>query len=520
MYLPNFLATKGVSELDRILFIGRKLLPLCIFLDSLGFKRLYFIDDHRNVYDNPYYTRIKYIYGDKTNIHFPDSFFKVIFTENNAPTSEIQKYLSSEGTLVIVPKKRHNFPQIGVNAINAENFVLYFTQRNPREATIKEKDISISTLVTSISARPNNAKVLPPSLDILNLSTLKEGISIYSEILNQRLLNEFGIKSQIIQSPSETRSDVVVFEFHKGLGFTESFFDDLENILSSGRKMIIESHSTLDKWKNRILRLTNRGAFLTMRANEIALYDGLKNYFLLPHLSYPEIERDVLFRSSMIKLGTFGFYGNQKGIDDIVSLGKKLQVSTKILLSINPIEKDVNKKSTKIRERFGKLKFVSVVSKGEKHLAGKDKIVEIIYGFFSDEEIVREMSGCSHIVFAHRSRLEQSGTINYAKKFGKPVFALDSFQAKIGQVYRFKKFTFLTPFRAMRDNLVEATLNYLIRKRNISRFLNYLEESCIVFLTSLLSAKKPTVKELNKLDFHEIRDEDGLDYLISLIKSI
>jgi hypothetical protein len=41
-----------------------------------------------------------------------------------------------------------------------------------------------------------------------------------------------------------------------------------------------------------------------------------------------------------------------------------------------------------------------------------------------------------------------------------------------------------------------------------------------VFLTSLLSAKKPTVKELNKLDFHEIRDEDGLDYLISLIKSI
>ena len=520
MYLPHFLAVKGVNEMDRILFIGKKLLPLCIFMDSLGFKRLYLIDDHRGVYDNPYYTRIRYIYGDKTNIHFPISFFKLIFTENSAQASEIQKYLISEGTLVIVQDKGHYFPPERDNNTIAENYFLSFTKRNLQKTGVKEKDITIYSSVKSLSALPDSPEVLTRSLDIISLSTFKEGISVHSEILSRRLLNEFGIKSIIIQSPSEAKSDVVIFEFHKGLRFTESFFDDLETMLSSGRKMIIESHSTLDKWKNRILRLTERGALLTMRANEIAFYDDLQNYFLLPVLSYPEVEKNGLLYDGTIKLGTFGFYGKQKGIDDIVSLGKKLNVSTKILLSINPIEKNVHKKSIEIEERFGNLNFVSVVSKDERNLAGKDKIVEIIYGFFSDEEIVREMSGCSHIVFAHRSRLEQSGTINYAKKFGKPVFALDSFQAKIGQVYRFKKFTFLTPFRAMRDDLVEATLNYLIRKRNISRFLNYLEESCIVFLTSLLSAKKPTVKELNKLDFHEIRDEDGLDYLISLIKSI
>jgi hypothetical protein len=114
--------------------------------------------------------------------------------------------------------------------------------------------------------------------------------------------------------------------------------------------------------------------------------------------------------------------------------------------------------------------------------------------------------------------MEESGTIKYAKRLLKPIFALDSFQSRIGQVYRFSKFTNLTPFRLIMENVVEVGLAVVRGDLKLSTSIQQISRSIVVQLKALFRHDSPNRKSLVKMSRSNIRDDDGLDYMMAILR--
>lgn len=500
----------GVLKEDRILIVSDTLLHISQKLHDLGYKKLYLVSNRKSVYDSPYYTRIKYVYGDLRNLHYPEYFFKVIIVPYSLFSIETLKLLDREGIVIVLFSwAKGHAEKLKLNlqiSKECEDFDVKYKQRY--------------ILIRAVKPVYNLKKI--PNIDILCYSYVDDGILIHSKLLKKRLEEEYDFTARIIHNIEELTSNVVIIEYHRGFGLDEKLLTDVSTIVKKGSKVVLENHSPIGfQLYSKLEIVGGQDLIVTYRSTEIAKKDRASSFKLFPVLNYTQIPLQEPFNDSIIRIGTFGFAGKGKGIDDLIDLCKKLNVPAIMLLGINPLDSNGHSKAVigKLISKYSKYADINFLEHNVNTNYDLSRL-NVIIGTFSDNDIINYMANCSHIAFAHRSRLEESGTMKYAKRLNRPVFALDSFQSRVSQVYRYRRFTRSSPFRILMDSLTESVLDF---KRGRSRLGDVAEEfihSVLDFLGRSFTFNFPTRKTLLSLNDRYIRDEDGLDYLVKILASI
>lgn len=503
----------NVTRTDRIMLIGEQLINTCLCLDENGFQNLYLMNNKRDIYNNRRYTKIRYIYNGDSKLHFPHHFFKTIITMNSENLDTLKQFVDKGG--IILETRKTSFEE----NLNSQN---YMKDKNDElESTFKKRTLSESLFykVTYVSDFQPPTKSLPP-VDILCYSSQADGIFIHSTVLRDRLKIECGVDSKLVQSSARSYAPVVILEYHPSLSMTHPVAEDVSELLSQGRKVVLENHGTLGEIRKKIAAISNSNLTVTYRSAEIAEIDGTSDYKLVPLVSYRNISLVKSKNVGNIKVGTFGFAGKQKGITDIISLCLKLEIPATVLLGMDPSNQISKVAVKKVVDKYKRNRRIKIVEEGKIIKESKNGLIQILVGNHSDAEIAEQMLNCSHIAFAHRTRMEQSGTINYAKRLCKPIFALDSFQSRIGQVFRFSKFTNLTPFRLIFENVVEEGLSVFRGKNELSKSLLHISRVFASQLKALLKHDSPNINSFMTMSSEDIRDEDGLNYIIEILKDL
>lgn len=503
----NQLQSITISKNDRILLISSSVDAIGTYLLYNGYTNLFLLCNRKSVYDLPHYTQIKYVYDKDTELHYPGHFFKLIITPYAYFKMNMPYYIENNGAIIILYPKNiallNNFKSDIQTSLDPGKLAVSFEQR-----------YAIITSTGGASIKP-----LEKNVDILCYSHRDEGILIHSKLLKSRLENEYSISVKIKHEMDNDPAPFVIIEYHKGLKNEDQLGRDIQNIIQNGSNVILENHSTIgNELYSKLLRIGNKNIIITYRSCEMAIQDKASAYRLLPVLSYKNIPSLKPFTGNPIRIGTFGFFGKQKGLVDLIRLCKRLKVPAILLLGRNPMGSEAvfSNAINTIKNKYKTDKDIKFLDSVDTEIIDLSKI-NIISGIFSDEQIIGYMAKCSHIAFSHRSRMEESGTIKYAKRLNRPIFALDSFQSRIGQVYRFKKFTRSSPFNVFKDSLVESGLALLRRNKALKEILGEIFDSTVVFFDELFSGKTPTIKDLLSLNAKEIRDDDGIEYLINIM---
>jgi hypothetical protein len=504
----------SIQKTDRILFIGSGNLSFCLLLCNQAYEKLYLIDTERNVYNNPFYTNIRYLYQKDFKMHFPFHFFKVILVSKSNFDEDLYDYVQGGGAIIA-----SYFNMTGERV--KENFAFKMSSRNT------SKDVNFNSGNEGQERgsfrifKVDNAKtegMLPTKLDIICYSGKEEGIYIHSKILKERLETEYGMLVNLTDTIESVQSSLAVFEYHPGHGKFDRLFEDITSLLNGNTIVILENHGSLRNFTASLKILIDKGLIVTYRSPEIAEQDHIERYSILPVLTYKNINIQQSVKIEEIRIGTFGFIGKQKGTSDIISLAFRLKVQAELLLGVNPTDPSAEKKIVDFKRKYGKRKNISIRIYNKQITHYVNGLVNVYIGNHTDMDIIDTMSKCSHIAFAHRTRMEESGAIKYAKRLSKPIFALDSFQSRIGQVYRFSKFTNLTPFRLLRENIIEASLAVNRKEQKLLVSIEQIALSFFVQLKALFKHDSPDKKSLVKMYGSNVRDEDGLDYLSEILK--
>ena len=516
--IEHLMIELNISKMDRILFIGSDNLAMCLCLCKKSYEKLYLIDDKEDIYNYPYYTMIRYFRQKDVKLHFPYHFFQVIIANNSYPKNELIDFISSNGIIMVGSLSNDNetltldiepgFAKIREVQILTEN-----------NCTLSAKKNSTTSKFQVLKAKtPQIEGSVPKRMDVICYSGKEEGICIHSKILKERLETEYGMAVNLTNTAKGVQSHFVVVEYHSSYEHFDNLLEDVNSLLNRDIKVILENHGSLKKVSERLKKMIDIGLVVTFRAPEIAEQDRIDRYSILPVLIYRNINVQKPEKIDGIRIGTFGFIGKQKGTEDIISLAFKLKVRAFLLLGINPVDPSAEKKIIAFERKYGKRKNISINIYNKQISYYVDGLVEVIIGNHTDKDIMDAMSKCSHIVFAHRTRMEESGTIKYAKRLSRPIFALDSFQSRLGQIYRFSKFTNLTPFRLLRESVIENCLAVIRRDMKLNASIRQIFRSIEVQLRALFGRNSPNKKSLAKMSSSNIRDEDGLDYLIAILK--
>ncbi len=503
----------NVQKTDRILFIGSGNLSLCLHLCNSGYEKLYLIDKERNVYNNPYYTSIRYFYQKDFKLHFPLHFFKVILVSESDFDQNLYNFAKGGGAIIESgfdttgerSKEGVTFDRSSQNTSKDSNF--YTGTEGPEKSSFRVFKVN----------NPETEYSLPRKLDIICYSGKEEGIYIHSKILKERLEAEYGILVNLTDTVESVQSSLVIFEYHASSKDSDKFFEDIMLLLNRHDTVILENHGSLKQFSGLLKILIDKGLIVTYRSPEIAEQDHIERYSILPVLSYKNIAIQKPVKIDEIKIGTFGFIGKQKGTEDIISLALKLKVHAELLVGVNPIDPDAEKKINAFKRKYGKRKKISINIYNKQYSNHENDLVNVSIGNHADKDIIDAMSSCSHIAFAHRTRMEESGTIKYAKRLSKPIFALDSYQARIGQVRRFSKFTNLTPFRIIKDTVTEGVLSFFRGQLRFGKLVTVIASIFVRQIKVVLYGESPNTKNLKEMQTFVMRDDDGLDYLIAII---
>ena len=469
------------------------------FLCKLGYNNLYGIDFRDDIFDMPFYTKIKYMIGDKYDSHFPDNMFDVVINLNIREHDFInfdkyfseQKRIIKDGGLLLITAYYNE------DKIYSEDFLvsgLYGKIFNQNEI---EKLIKIANkfcfepiydepLPKHIGSPYNwNNKNYTAIFIGLRLKKIQKkhsikqinivcptkgtqnGIYAYSEYLSKRLKEEFGINSKIYDSfydinnifpvlyeyeaslplPNDVLNKNVLIETHSlhfrfnfyyyknKIKYSSTFKTKIVNVLhlivgvaiGDIYYRYIASKELIDKREHDLEILDN--SFVLAKSNSLVEKAYIKKYLLMPHIAYPKFNMEINTNIEL-KLGSFGFAFKFKNFHKVCKLAKKLNIPLILLLSI-PERKSTD--GDKL-ERERALKLANKIKKKY-----ESKTIQIEIGFFDDKYIAKELSNCSHIIFAQKSANQTSGSMRFAIALNKPVIALDSYQAREAQVYRVKR---------------------------------------------------------------------------------
>ena len=452
---------------------------------------LYGQDTKSQVYNLPYYTQIKYMEGTIHNTHFPQNFFDTLISlplerlNNEYITKfliEASRILKSKGKLFLsIHYYKTNIAQTSSQIINKEevNYLINVSKlygfkllkSNIQYMQFKKHII----IFLAFSLKKNKPKKSIKQLNLVCPTLGKhDGISEHTKYLEvflkkhrinvkrYRFIGEIKNNWPILYE-YEASNNLDIPENYANRVFVEShslpyYFNLIERlkeidniktikpklkyliyILSYVAKYIYHNIFDRDMLKKAIHdRNILRSMKLFSRTNYLATSAGFQKYTLLPVIAYPKSKYSNK-NAVRLHIGSFGFALKFKRFDKICELAKKLNINLTLLLSIpNNTE-------------AAKIKAIELANDLKKKY--QDNRINIEIGWFNYTYIAKRLSNCSHIIFAQDDMLQTSGTMRFAIALGKPVIAIDSYQAREAQVYRVNKIN-------------DITINYLETHQN------------------------------------------------------
>ena len=448
------------------------------WLKGSGFENLYGASRLSQVYDLPDYTSIRYMRTWATRTHLPQSFVDCCVltrSPSRAEVGDILEILRPEGLAVL--------PEAGAGA--AESGF-------ERAGSIGGKMV---LLEKTVGAEPHSGDV-----SILSYSDSGGGIGEYARLLEERF-REAGVRAEIVRGPESATADDVLVEYANGLAGGKRLVQDVRELVVKGRRVLVEVHDTLERFSKEDRRHLQEQALLLYRANEAAERDAVKRYVVVPHASYATLPILGPREAGGTAIGSFGFAARYKRYPLIARAARRLGVPLRLMVSVNG-EVSPARTAESLSELGNEL-GVPIRGAGSYSSAG----VEARVGFFTPAEIEEEMGRCSHVVFAHTtSGFHQSGVMTMAKRFARPIVALDSFQARQAQVLRVDSFT---RGQGISDATRAFGASLLHRKVELGKYLGRLK--------GVLTGRR---LDSSFLEGHSelSRDEDGFEYLRAVLR--
>ena len=489
-----------VAKSARILVVGAYGSPVPLALHNLGYEEICGIDVNPGVFDMPSYTSIHYHVADPLATHYPDSFFDVSLApsvnEHLAGSfgdflMESSRILGDDGLILVTadfsskPSGARRVDHVGLHhrtfsardilrlVRSAESHGFKLMTELPKSLSpdhpvaLEPRDYTVVFLGFRLAKRLSRGEgrvaVLCPSLAVP-----RDGIAEYAKRLAERLPAELcKDETEIPENVDTVLVETYTTQFSKvkGLHFDtrRRWFVDCHGLDSemiswlNGHKKVtpivrssyfvaLEQADIPNKAVNRYVRhIPSMGAPLVPLFRWVATRviearsPRLRNYLVAPHILYAAPPDASQRRStSELCLGSFGFAFRFKNFDKIIDVGKRLGIPVVILASIADSTPEVNEETSRVAEQLERQRSSDVA---------------VLTGFFDTQEILRELSRCSHILMAQKDMKEASGTIRFAYQVGLPIVALDSIQARDAGCLRVR-------------SLDEITIPYLESTRN------------------------------------------------------
>lgn len=516
----------NVGPLSKVVFLGSNRIDLMMLYGEVKYEHLYLIDEKLDVYDGDLITRIRGVYGDPSNTHFPDSFFDaVILTDNR--NGSIDRDLLDEAVRILAPSALLLIilPDMSVLWGDKLSRLSSAEEQEGNNGGLKSlmeyKGIADKYKIGSIRySDDTNAKEKctfvpikiykeqnPPSIRskisiLYNSGSKSGGIYKHCEILHQRLKAEYGIDAPVYTEPSNISGNTVIIEYNRGGNSLSTLLKNISELKKNGNNVIVECHSILGSSDKR-LKFIQENSTILYRSNESAIMDGATRYLICPIISYKHIPLASKVEKSEdeLLLCTFGYPFKTKRIEEIARFSEKNNIPLNIYISPNKESETNFAVTSKEVKRISSLRF---------------KSVKVVTEYFDDEQLLDILSKCSHIIFAQNIGFDASGTMTFSKRARKPIIGIDGFQARQSQVFKF-------PFL---DSRIKTMVNEAFL------FLNYLRiggtrPGGILFMLIdearkliRIASRKPLLKSDLYSIRDEVRDEDGLEYIMATIKMV
>jgi len=377
------------------------------------------------VYDLPFYWRIKYIKASLSEVRFPHSLFDGVALFMNSskrlpseafaelariskPNARLYLFLLSEVAL----EAKEDYIKLSGNSFelaNDEGSVLVFYNRKA------ESRRSVSKIY-----------VYHPNLE-------GDGITEYARHLIYRLRKR-GLNVVEGLPQEENEDDLVLVEFEERL----SLLNKIKKLEELPRNSYVEVHSKMPH--------KPRGD-LTYLYHAVPSHYGLDfsgiPWYYVPHIAYeielPESKKTYDYCS-------FGFWFPSKHFDRI----RKLKGRKKLVTSFNYVMFDDNFIKDICKKMLGRpldvvcgtplisSKNVRRLIKLRCSLLRLFNVKVVIKDYIPHDELIRELSECKAFIFFHEVDDPSSGSMRLAAALGVPVYAKDNLRAKEAQVIRYR----------------------------------------------------------------------------------
>ena len=512
----------GVGRDDRVFFAGAYHNSALQLLARLGYKKVVGMDYRREVYDEPYYWKVKYYRGDLLNTHMPPSFFRAyfafrvfdaisyglahrrsLFIRARDPLRLTDRFLGEasrilrDGGLLVVTARYGDTTRLAPGCVifdedSVKNLINVAMERGfdlieapdlePRGWPLSCGNWAHGLVLLAFRLRKREAVEPLRKVNIVSPMIRQEGISLYAENLKRRF-EEIGVEVNLVRDLRDRdRRFPTIFEYEKGLHwrkllwpvlFDRSIYVELHSGFYSLRDLVDMSlevaRTALSKrWtccpesrrSRHLLEALRQLAsaiavdlislpFIRLGKNVLVkttdpdsrLTCCLRKFYVVPHIAYPDL--GVRAKPSGLKICSFGFAGRHKNFDKVCDLAIRLGVPCKLVITVNEAKK------------WGKELSLEIIAQ-LKSKYSKFSNVEIYDGFFADDEVLRLLSDCSHIVFAQDDTGGVSGSYRFPVGLGVPIIATDSFQARDAQVIRVRSLDELTVEKLM---AIKETVN-------------------------------------------------------------
>ncbi len=397
-----------------------------------GHSHVYCLTDEPNP---PKPTQIKY-YPYSLNTHFPDNMFDLIINKG-----------------------------IGENLEEVGKFLLECNRIGKNDAEI------IAPLSENFEWPKIKGKQEPRKLQKVNIVCnslgVREGTSEYAISLAQRFEGE-GVTVNLVRRLAYIdKKFPTIFEYDPGIikelpedpnTIIEAHVTAHPNLLfeeiAYRAKLALETKSPRFMFKEaiRLLKLATQHSELIRnamrrsdpKANEklqkcrllmrnpyIAEKSAIGNYTLMPLIAYPKLNFERKKKSKGIRLGSMGYALESKNFDRICDLAIHLKVPLTLMISIN----EVTPKMKEMQEQYAK----EIYEKYSKHPS-----ITIYIGYFAPEEILHELSDCTHLIYSQNEARGASYSMRFGMQLGIPVISHNVFQARDAQAYTVKSLNDIT----------------------------------------------------------------------------
>ena len=421
-----------MDDKDKYVLIFNDSALAMTYLKS-GHKHIYCLTDEPNP---PKPTQIKY-YPYSLNTHFPDNMFDLII--NNSLGDDVNDL----GSFFLEAYR------IGVS--NASLIT-------PLSTTLKE---------LKVKDKPEGNKKLAKVNIVCNSLGVREGTSEYAITLAQRFEGA-GVTVNLVRRLAYIdKKFPTIFEYDPGIvkeipedpnTIIEAHVTAYPNLLFEDiayrAKLALETKSPRFMLKEaiRLLKLATQHSELIgnairrsdPKANEklqkcrllmrnpyIAERSAIGRYTLMPLIAYPNLNFERKKKSAKIKLGSMGYALESKNFGNICDLAIRLKVPLTLMISIN----EVTPKMKEMQEQY---------AKEIKEKYGKYKNITLKVGYFAPEEILHELSDCTHLIYAQNEARGTSYSMRFGMQLGIPVISRNVFQARDAQVYTVKSLENIT----------------------------------------------------------------------------